>query len=207
MKNDIFVSLFANELYADFIRQHGELQKYWHSPMYCKRQPGGYMEVCSNIHRGDFFGCGNTSQVGHVYNKITTIQRGLDREHQKPSPAGQGGNYLSYYIGGDIGGHWHNPTHDDFISGGYFLWLPTIERLMFSGFFQQAEELRLVWIRIINSYNADLVLALRGLNREQDKSMPPCFCEMASGNPMIKSHSRQCIAARDILAKIEGATS
>lgn len=147
-----FVSLFADERYAKFVKDHDELQQYWSSPLYCvKRQPDGYLEVCSNIHRGDFFGCGRTSQVGCVYNKITHIQCGLKREHQKPSPARQGGNYLTYYIGGDIGGHWYNPTHDDFVATGYFLWLPTIERLMFAGFQRQAGELRSILDEIVSS--------------------------------------------------------
>ena len=137
-----FVSLFTNERYASFIKQHDELQQYWRSPLYCiERKPDKYKEVCSNIHRGDFFGCGKTSQVGHIYNKITVIQCGLKPEHQKPSPAGQGGNYLAYYIGGDIGGHWYNPTHDDFTATKHFLWLPTPERLLFAGFPQQAANL------------------------------------------------------------------
>jgi hypothetical protein len=147
-----FVSVFANEQYAKFIQEHKELQEYWRSPMYCiKRQPDGYKQVCSNIHRGDFFGCGKTSQVGHVYNKITHIQCGLKKEYQKPSPAGQGGNYITYNLGGDIGGHWYNPTHDDFTATGHFLWLPTIERLMFAGFPRQAGELRGIMNDIISS--------------------------------------------------------
>jgi hypothetical protein len=147
-----FVSMFADERYAKFIKEHDELQQYWRSPMYCiNRQPDGYKEVCSNIHRGDFFGCGRTSQVGHIYQKVTHIQCGLKRWHQKPSPAGQGGCYLTYLIGGDIGGHWYNPTHDDFTATEHFLWLPTTERLMLSGFLRQAEELKSIVGEIVLS--------------------------------------------------------
>jgi hypothetical protein len=74
----------------------------------------------------------------------------LKRWHQKPSPAGQGGCYLTYLIGGDIGGHWYNPTHDDFTATKHFLWLPTTERLMFSGFLQQAEELKSIVNEIVS---------------------------------------------------------
>lgn len=147
-----FVSLFADERYAKFIRDHDELQTYWRSPMYCiDRQPDGYKEVCSNVHRGDLFGCGRTSQVGHVYHKITNIQCSVSREHQKPSPAGEGGNYITYYIGGDIGGHWYHPTHDDFTATRHFLWMPTIERLIFAGFEQQAQELKSIVSEIVLS--------------------------------------------------------
>lgn len=134
-----FVSIFASDNYRQFIADHPELQEYWRSPMYCiDRKPDGYKEVCSNIHRGDYFGCGDTRQVGHIYAKITNIQCSLKPEYRKPSPLKDESVYLSYWIGGDIGGHWHKPTHDDFTATNHFIWLPTIERLIFAGFHRQA---------------------------------------------------------------------
>jgi hypothetical protein len=137
-----FVSVFADVRYADFLKASPHLQDYWRAPMYLvDRKPDGYREACSNIHRGDFFGCGNTKQVGQVYRKITNIQCGLSPEHQKPSPAGPGGIYITYSIGGDIGGHWSEPTHDGFTLTNHFLWLPTPDRLLFAGFPVEAETL------------------------------------------------------------------
>lgn len=137
-----FVSVFQHERYVEFVKASPHLQDYWRSPMYLsQRKPDRYLEVCSNIHRGDFFGCGNHKQVGQIYRKIANIQCGLSPEHQKPSPAGPGGIYITYSIGGDIGGHWCEPTHDGFVLTNHFIWLPTPERLRFAGFLVEAEVL------------------------------------------------------------------
>lgn len=144
-----FVSMFEDERYVKFVGDHPKLQEYWHSQMYLvKRDPDGYMQVCSNIHRGDFFGCGSHERVGQVYRKIEHIQCGLSPEYQKSSPQGLGGNYLSYSIGGNIGGHWCEPSHDYLTETMHFIWLPTVERLMFSGFAKEAGELSLVLCEI-----------------------------------------------------------
>ena len=145
-----FVEVFADPRYATWINNTPQLQTYWSEPMYClKRKPDGYIQVVSNIHLGDFFGCGKTSQVGLIYSKILHIQCSMPPEKQKPSPDGQGGNYISYSISGDIGGHWYSPLHDDFIKTGHFLWLPTPERLAFAGFFTEGQELHLLMRDII----------------------------------------------------------
>jgi hypothetical protein len=150
-----FFTVFAHPLYSSYVSEHQCLQKHWNSPMFLReRRSDGYSEVCSNIHAGDFFGCGETAQVGIVCRKILMLQGGLNPEHQKPSPAGQGGNYLSYDIDGDIGGHFRHPTHDDFTKASYFLWLPTPLRLEFAGFVDQAKVLREIMSDIALSLNS-----------------------------------------------------
>jgi hypothetical protein len=145
-----FRKVFAHDLYSSYISEHQCLQRYWNSPMFLrKRRSDGYLEVCSNIHIGDFFGCGTTAQVGIVCQKALVLQGTLKPEYQKPSPAGQGGNYLKYDINGDIGGHLRHPTHDDFTKGSYFLWLPTPLRLEFAGFVNQAKVLREIMSHIV----------------------------------------------------------
>lgn len=145
MENDNqpqFVNIFSHPAYEAFLKNNPEAQEYWSAPMFLRMRPSdGYNEVCSNIHAGDFFGLGKPSQVGIVYNKITNIQGELDKKYQKNSPAGDGGNYLSYEIGGNIGGHWHSPTHEEFTKDKYFMWLPTPSRLHFAGFRREAAAL------------------------------------------------------------------
>jgi hypothetical protein len=83
-----------------------------------------------------------------MYGKITHVQAALDKQYQRPSPAGEGGDYLSYRMGGDIGGHWYEPLHDDFVLTKHFKWLPTVDRLRFAGFKEQAVELQSICEKI-----------------------------------------------------------
>lgn len=132
-------TMFNNTLYCMFQLRNQQLQDYWNSSMYLKKRYDGYNEVCTNIEFGDFFRCGNNPQIGIVTAKITHIQCEVTKP--KPSPQGPKGNYISYDITGDIGGHWRHPDHDHFTEHKYFNWCPTIENLLYRGFRKEAREL------------------------------------------------------------------
>lgn len=146
-----FKNIFEHPKYTEFISTYDYLQEYWNAPMYVRiRKQDGYKEVCSNIQIGDFFHCGSTWRMGIVRSKITHIQTSILPINQKYSPVGEGGNYLSYELGGDIGGHWYSQEHDTFVLNKHFIWLPTSDRLVFSGFTQEAENLRSLVSEITN---------------------------------------------------------
>jgi hypothetical protein len=69
----------------------------------------------SNIYPGDRFSVGRTPDIGVVYDKIVWTYKEKNRHR--------------YEIGGKIGTHLYDPTHEA-ISDGRFLWIPTIEQLL-----------------------------------------------------------------------------
>ena len=143
--DNCYLMIFKDDRYRAFLDQHPDLQTYWRAPMYLvERQTDGYKLVCTNIQQGDYFGCGTHKQIGIVYRKLTAIQASIAKENRMPSPGNddaKNGNYIKYYIGGDIGGHDTMPDHDRFTTSEHFMWLPTPSRLLFSGYHGLASDL------------------------------------------------------------------
>jgi hypothetical protein len=94
----------------------------WIQEWWLKRWNDPVHGTMSNIRVGDFFTLGRCNQVGIVTRK--TIICG-------PNP----GPELQYDIGGDIGGHWYRPRHEEFENGPtgggeqYFLFIPSATQL------------------------------------------------------------------------------
>ena len=100
------------------------LQQWWLTRWFDKEEG-----ACSNIRIGDFFTLGRNNQVGVVYGKVIMC-------YPKDSPDIPGdGPHFQYDIGGDIGGHWYRPMHENMekgpLGGGeqYFLFVPSATQL------------------------------------------------------------------------------
>lgn len=87
----------------------------------------------SNIQVGDVF------SLGKIYYSHGKEQLGIISGKRYHIDI-KNGNYISYNISGDIGGHWYNPKHEWFLNG-HPIWIPSISDLLQLNYINQAEQL------------------------------------------------------------------
>jgi len=108
------------------------MERTWETPAiqewWLKRWRDPEVGACSNIRIGDFFTLGKNNQVGIISEKV--IMCYPENHEWKPDGSGP---FFQYTISGDIGGHWHRPSHEEMEhwNGGetYFLFIPSATQL------------------------------------------------------------------------------